>query len=632
MVGRSFFSWRVAESGEISYAFPAMNILAKFDEGNGSTIPTREQVPVADTWDLAHLYPSDEAWQADFAALQAMWPAVAEYEGRVGASASTLREVLEFENALNLKIERLYHYVMLRVSEDAASAPNLQREAILQNLLTKIGEASAYIAPEIQALDDATFDQYLNDPILADWQISLKKLRRLKAHTLSGAEERLLALASTALHGHRDTFEQLTNVDMRFGSILDEKGVERELSQSAFSSFLVKRDPALRKTAFHQFYKEFRDHEYTLASSLASSVRSDVFHARARNYPSAREAALFSDDVPVSVYDNLISSVHSNLQPLYRYYELRRKVLKLDEIHHYDTYVPMVSAVETKVSFDDAIGMVTKALAPLGEEYTRVLGEGMRHQRWCDRYESKGKRSGAFSSSSYGNPPYILMNYKDDVFSDVYTLAHEAGHSMHTWYSQRHQKFQDYNYPIFSAEVASTFNEELLTHYLLEETSDPNMRAYLLNRQIDDIRGTVYRQTMFAEFEKIVHEIEERGEALTLDVFKEVYRGLLQTYFGPDFALDDELELECLRIPHFYSAFYVYKYATGMSAAVSLSEQVLTTGKTDGYLGFLKSGGSRFPLPTLAAAGVDMSKPQPIEQTLALFARRVSELEALLAP
>ena len=282
------------------------------------------------------------------------------------------------------------------------------------------------------------------------------------------------------------------------------------------------------------------------------------------------------------------------------------------------------------MNYDEAISKVIAALAPLGSEYCSVLENGLRNQRWSDRYESKGKRSGAFSSSSYGNPPFILMNYKEDVFSDVYTLAHEAGHSMHTWYSQRNQSFQNYDYPIFLAEVASTFNEELLTHYLLENTNDPKMRAYLINRQIDDIRGTVYRQTMFAEFEKITHEMEERGEALTLDTFKEVYRGLLTDYFGPDFALDPQLDIECLRIPHFYSAFYVYKYATGISAAVSLSQQVLSTGNTEPYLGFLKSGSSRFPLPTLAAAGVDMSTPAPIEKTLALFARRVEELEGLL--
>ena len=607
-----------------------MNIFSISDEAGSGRIPTRDEVPVADTWDLTVLYPTDEAWQADFADLQSRWPAVAGFRGRVAESAQPLLEVLEFEKALNLKIERLSHYAMLRISEDASSAVNLNREGLLQNLLTLIGEASAFILPEIQALDDATFESYWADSLLAPWQITLRKLRRLKPHTLSGAEERILALGAAALHGHRDTFEQLTNVDMKFGTLRNERGEERELSQSAFSSFLVQRDPAVRKTAFHQFYREFSDHEYTLASTLASSIRADVFAARARNHSSAREAALFHDDVPVSVYDNLISSVRAHLAPLWRYYELRRKVLKLDEIHHYDTYVPMVSDIDTHVSYDEAIDKVIAALAPLGTEYCSVLEDGLRNRRWSDRYESKGKRSGAFSSSSYGNPPFILMNYKADVFSDVYTLAHEAGHSMHTWYSQKNQAFQDYDYPIFLAEVASTFNEELLTHYLLETTSDPKMRAYLINRQIDDIRGTVYRQTMFAEFEKRTHEMEEAGEALTLEAFKAVYHELLQAYFGPDFALDPELDIECLRIPHFYSAFYVYKYATGISAAVSLSQQVLASGNTEPYLGFLKSGGSRFPLPTLAAAGVDMSAPEPIIKTLDLFARRVAELEELL--
>jgi len=607
-----------------------MNIFFNNDEAGGGRIPTRDEVPVADTWDLTVLYPSDAAWQASFADLQEKWPAIAGFKGRVAESAQTLLEVLEFEKALNLKIERLSHYAMLRISEDASNAENLTREGLLQNLLTLIGEAFAFILPEIQALDDAAFERYLADPLLVPWQIALRKLRRLKPHTLSGAEERLLALGSAALHGHSDTFEQLTNVDMKFGTLRNEKGEERELSQSAFSSFLVQRDPAVRKAAFHQFYREFSDHEYTLSSTLAHSIRADVFGARARNYPSAREAALFRDDVPVSVYDNLISSVRANLAPLARYYELRRKVLKLDDIHHYDTYVPMVSEIDTHVPYDEAIDKVIAALAPLGKEYCSILEDGLRNRRWSDRYESKGKRSGAFSSSSYGNPPFILMNYKADVFSDIYTLAHEGGHSMHTWYSQKHQAFQDYDYPIFLAEVASTFNEELLTHHLLENTSDPQMRAYLINRQIDDIRGTVYRQTMFAEFEKRTHAMEEAGEALTLEAFKAVYHELLETYFGPDFALDPELDIECLRIPHFYSAFYVYKYATGISAAVSLSQQVLATGNTEPYLGFLKSGGSRFPLPTLAAAGVDMSSPEPIEKTLALFARRVEELDKLL--
>src|SRR5206468_10865215 len=392
---------------------------------------------------------------------------------------------------------------------------------------------------------------------------------------------------------------------MKFGVLIDADGRERPLTQSTYSSFLLKRDRDLRERAFKQFYDEFQDHQFTIAASLAYSVKADVFRARARNFPSALEASLFKDDVPVAVYDGLINAVRDGIPPLLRYYELRRRVLGVDELHSYDTYVPLVQEIETHVSFDEAINKVIASLAPLGQEYTRALADGLR-SRWCDRYETKGKRSGAFSSSSYHAPPYILMNYKEDVFADVYTLAHEAGHSMHSWFAVRSQLFQDYDYPIFLAEVASTFNEELLTHFLLEQTSDPKMRAYIINRQIDDIRGTLYRQTMFAEFEKVIHAIEEAGGALTLDVFKSEYRKLLDGYFGDAVFIDAALELECLRIPHFYSAFYVYKYATGLSAAVALSQRVLEneSDAVENYVGFLKSGGSRFPLETLHHAGV----------------------------
>ena len=605
-----------------------MNFYEK-DEGGIGAVPTRDQVPVADTWDLTQLYATPTDWQAAFEIVQRDFPNAAQWKGRVGESAATLRAVLDFDRELSLHIERLGHYASLLTSGDSSNAEHLAREAQFENLLTRIGEATAFVAPEIQAIDDATFDTFLKEPQLAEWVITLRKQRRYKPHTLTANEERLLAIGSSALRGHGDTFSQLTDVDMVFGKVADENGVERELTQSSYSSFLVKRDGDTRRRAFKQFYAEFDAHKFTVASTLANSIKADVFTARARNYPSAREAALFSDDMPVSVYDNLISTVRANLPTLHRYYALRRRLLKLDEIHQYDTYVPIVDNIETDIAWDAACDKVLAALAPLGREYTTTLGAGLRG-RWCDRYENKGKRSGAFSSSSFGNPPFILMNYKHDVFAEVYTLAHEAGHSMHTWYAQRTQRFQDYNYPIFLAEVASTFNEELLTHHLLAETTDPRMRAYLINRQIDDIRGTIYRQTMFAEFEKLTHAMEEAGEPLTLESFRATYRGLLDAYFGPDFAIDSELELECMRIPHFYRAFYVYKYATGLSAAVALAQQVLGGGDVERYLGFLRSGGTRMPLPTLAEAGVDMSQPAPIAAALAVFAQRVEELESLL--
>ena len=594
-------------------------------------VATRADISDADKWDLRHLFADVSKWQEDFAWVQQTYPLLTEWKGKLGKSAKNLAECLEFEKTIDQKIERLYHFASLQLAEDSANTEYLARVGQIQNLLTKIGETSAFLIPEIQAIPDEKFEKFMVDLGLKEWRIQLHKIRRLKPHVLSEPEERILALGAVALSGYDDAFSQLTDVDMKFGVLTDETGREKPLTQSSYSSFLIKRDHELRKRAFHQFYAEFQDHQYTLATSLAYSAKADVFRARARHYPSALEAALFPDDVPVEVYEGLIKSVRANLKTLFRYFDLRQRLLGLGELHHYDTYVPLVGEIETKIPFDQAVDQVVAALQPLGKEYVDVLARGLR-ARWCDRYETKGKRSGAFSSGSYGAPPYILMNYKDDVFADVYTLAHEAGHSMHTWFAQKAQLFQDYDYPIFLAEVASTFNEELLTHFLLEQTSDPKMRAYIINRQVDDIRGTVFRQTMFAEFEKIIHAVEESGDALTLDVFKSEYHKLLGAYFAENFTLDPQLDLECLRIPHFYNAFYVYKYATGISAAVALSERVLSNqaGAVEAYLNFLRSGGSRFPLEALKIAGVDMTTSAPIESTLRLFERRVDELEQLL--
>ncbi len=595
-------------------------------------VPLRSELPIADTWDLTRLYPNPDAWEAALADYQNRYPGYTQFKGTLAQSADRLLECLEFDKELDLLAERLRHYSMLQTSEDSSNNDYLEREARLYQAFTHAAETAAFLTPEILAIPDDRFDAFSSDPKLAPWKTRLALLRRAKPHILSEAEERLLAMISVPLHGHDETFSQLTNVDMTFGQLEDENGQTVELSHGAFSSFLVKTQPELRRKAFHQYYAEFDAHKFTVASTLANSVKADVAIARARHHASAREAALFPDNVPVAVYDNLIASVRANLAPLHDYYAFRQEVLGLPELHFYDTYVPLVKEMKVRTTFDQAIDLVVAAVAPLGSDYTDALARGMR-DRWCDRYETKGKRSGAFSSSSYGNPPYILMNFKEDVFSDVYTLAHEAGHSMHTFLSQRHQTFQDYHYPIFLAEVASTFNEELLTHHLLETTDDPKMRAYIINRQIDDIRGTLFRQTMFAEFEHVIHAMEESGEALTLDAFRAAYRKLLETYHGSGLVLDPELDLECLRIPHFYSAFYVYKYATGISAAVALARQVLDhqPGAVERYLSFLSSGGSKFPLDTLRDAGVDMLSPAPVEATLALFRDRLAELKQLLA-
>jgi oligoendopeptidase F len=368
-----------------------------------------------------------------------------------------------------------------------------------------------------------------------------------------------------------------------------------------------------------------------LAASLGGSVQRDIYYAKARNYPSALEAALFPDQVPVSVYDNLIASIHRQLPALHRYYDLRRRKMKLKEIHHYDTYVPILAEQRTHYTWDEAVKVILAALEPLGSDYGGALRRGL-ESRWCDRYENRGKRSGAFSAGSYDGNPYILINYQPDVLDHVFTLAHEAGHSMHSYYSAKSQPYAYYDYPIFVAEVASTFDEQLLGRYLLSRARDKQQRAALLNRQIDAIRSTIFRQTMFAEFEKLAHASAESGEPLTLDRLKELYHGLLKLYFGPDFTLDAELDIECLRVPHFYRAFYVYKYATGMSAAMALVDRVTGGGRAelDDYLNFLKGGCSKDPLDLLRGAGVDMEKPERVDNALAQFGQMVKELDSLI--
>ena len=600
-------------------------------EASVSMIKSRSEVPTGDTWDLSPIFANDAAWEHECSDLASRYEGIHAFKGALGKCAADLASALNFESSLDRSTERLAQYAGLRLSEDSSNADALDRDGRLSSLCAKISEACSWVAPEIQEIPDATFEEFLADPQLADWKTSLQRLRRLKPHILSNKEERLISLSMPAIGGHHETFSQLTNVDMTFGTVCNDRGQEVELTQSSFSSLLQRPDRSVRKEAFEKFYTEFRAHRYTLASSLSSSIKGDVFLAKARHYPSAREASLFADNVPVAVYDSLIKAVRSRLPVLHKYYALRQRIFNLPDLHVYDTYAPLVSAVQSDVPFDEAIGMVLQSLHPLGADYTETLGRGLRKERWCDRYENKGKRSGAFSYGTYQAPPYILMNYKQDVFSDIYTLAHEAGHSMHTWYSRKTQSFQNYHYPIFLAEVASTFNEILLTEHLLSETKDRAMRAYLINRQIDDLRGTLFRQTMFAEFEKISHAAEESGAALTLESFRKMYRELLDTYFGSGVMIDEELELECLRIPHFYSAFYVYKYATGISAAITLADQVLKTGDTERYFGFLKSGGSKFPIETLSEAGVNMGSPEPVNAALALFERRVMELEELLA-
>lgn len=595
-------------------------------------VPTRAEVKVDDTWDLGPLYKSDAAWHAAYKKLEKMVPGFEKFRGKLGTSAKVLRACYVFETEFELLAERIGSYAHLKASEDVANSTYQGMVAQYTWLATRAGEAASYIAPEIQAIPEKKIKSYLNDPVLKDYKFSLQKLLRYRPHILSEKEERLLAMQGEVAGTASKVFGQLNDADLKFGMITDERGRKVELSHGSFRSLLESPKRSVRKEAFHQFYKVYEDHANTVSATLSGSVLQDVYYARARSYPSAREGSLFHDNIPVAVYDSLIKAVHGNLKTLHRYLDVRKKALKLKDIHVYDTYAPLFEQGRVNIPWDKAVKTVCDALEPLGNGYVNVLSGGLNGGRWADRYENKGKRSGAFSSGGYVGPPYILMNYRQDTIDSMFTLAHEAGHSMHTYFSAKNQPFHYYGYTIFVAEVASTFNEQLLNKYLLDRAKDKKSRAFLINKEIDEIRGTLVRQTMFAEYEKVLHAIAEAGEPLTLERIREEYRTLIDVYFGLQFAVDEQLSLEGLRIPHFYHAFYVYKYATGISAAIALSQRVLNGGakERDQYLNFLKSGGSKFPLDLLRDAGVDMERPEPVATAMKRFAELVDELEELV--
>ncbi len=594
-------------------------------------LPQRSQVKPTDSWNLASLFKSDAAWETAFKKWEAEIPGYAKFAGTLGDSAKSLAACLEFDLKLDRAGERLGTYAFLKTAEDQANSTYQRMIGRYRNAASKAGQAGSFIRPEIMSIPAAKMKKFLDAKELSPHKLTLERLLRYKPHTLGKGEEKLLAMQAEMSETANLVFRQLNDADLKFGSLKNEKGELVELSNATLSVFLHSPKRAVRKAAFHQYYTQYAAHENTLAATLAGSVQRDVYYAQARGYESSLGAALFHDNVPASVYSNLIDSVHRHLPALYQYFEVRRRKMRLTDLHHYDTYVPILSERDVRHTWDQAVKVVVSALEPLGSDYCGVLEKGL-NNGWCDKYPNQGKQSGAFSSGSFDGEPYIMMNYQGEVLDHVFTLAHEAGHSMHSHYSAKHQPFQYYNYTIFVAEVASTFNEQLLSRHLMARAKSDADRAYLINREIDAIRGTIIRQTMFAEFEKLAHAAVEAGEPLTVERCKELYRGLLKIYFGPDFAIDDELALECFRIPHFYRAFYVYKYATGLSAAIALSERVVTGGKRElsDYHSFLPGGCSKFPLDLLRDAGVDMEKPEPVDPALAHFERLVNELDLLL--
>lgn len=598
-----------------------------------SSIPERKDIPASDRWNLSSLYSSDEDWERDLSILEAAAPKINAWKERVAKNhpeAGDLLACLRDWEAAGKMAERLGNYAFLQKASDESDARNTDRVGRFMMRSSALEAQTSWFEPAIQAIDENLLNQWKERPEFADFRVWIEKRLRWKPYILSEGEERILALQTESRQTPKNAFSALTNVDLDFGNIATAEG-DKPLTQSTWSTFMESQDRELRKTAYTQFYAAFDQHKNTIANLYAGSVNQNVAAARIRGYPSARAMHLFPDRVPEAVYDNLIGTIRSNLAPLHRYYALRKQVLSVEELRHYDVYVPLVASVKKTTSYDEAVNMITDALSPLGSEYTQALSAGLLNG-WVDRYENKGKRSGAFSSGGFSGDPYILMNYKEDVLRDVFTLAHEGGHSMHTWYSARSNPFPCYDYTIFEAEVASTFNEDLLFRHLLASTRDRNMKAYLLSTRASDILATLYRQTMFAEFEKRTHELVESGTPLGAELLRSEYRSLLEVYFGSDMHFEETSDLECLRIPHFYNAFYVYKYATGISASLALAERVCSGGEQEkkDYFAFLSSGGSRYPIDALRVAGVDMEQSAPVEAACKSFEKIIDELENVL--
>ena len=594
----------------------------------GKMIPQRNETADEHKWDLTPLFETDQRWETMFVEVETQLSSYQKYKDRLKESVAIFKEAIDFHLGFTRKIEKLYTYAHLKSDEDKANQRYLGFHQRALNLLTRSSEMASYMTPEIQAIPDEVLNRYREDASLDGFKFYLEKILRYKPHTRNEVAEQILAMSREIANGPSQVFGQLDNVDLKFGTITDDSGKEIELSHGNFTTFLISSHRELRKKAFFQYYQAYQDHKHTLAATLSNSIKKDFFYSQARNFNTCRISALFSDNIPETVYDNLIESVKKNLGPLFKYLNFRKKALGIKELHFYDTYVPIIADVNFHMPYEEAVDVAVSAMVPLGEEYCRVLAEGLLGG-WVDRYENRGKRSGAYSSGCYDSPPYILLNYDEHNLNSLYTLIHEAGHSMHSYYSRKYQPYVDHDYTIFAAEVASTFNEDLLSRYLLEVYKDnPKMKAYILNREIDNIRATLFRQTMFAEFEQIIHAMVEAHDPLTLEVMTETYHKLLQTYFGDSLVLDPELSLEYLRIPHFYSAFYVYKYATGVSAAIALADKVVKEGETarQAYLDFLKLGGSKFPLDELLDAGIDMRSPEPIERAVAHFGDLVDRL------
>ncbi|MGB5945256.1 oligoendopeptidase F [Paenisporosarcina sp.] len=595
-------------------------------------ILTRSEVPTDLTWKLEDIFSSDEAWESEYKEVSELAEKAEAYKGTFDNGAQALYEALAYKDEVSERIYRLYTYSHMRYDQDTTNSHYQAMDSRIKNLLVKVSTGLSFMTPEILALDEAKVVSYVSEhEELGLYKQVLKEINEMRPHVLPAEQEALLAQVSEVTNASSETFSMLNNADLEFPTIKDENGDDVELTHGRYSRFLENEDRRVREDAFRAMYGTYGKFRNTFASTLAGNVKRDNVNARVRNYSSARHAAMSENQIPEQVYDNLVDTVNKNLHLLHRYVSLRKKVLELDELHMWDLYTPLVKEAKMEIPYEEAKDIMLKSFAPLGEEYVSIATKGL-EDRWVDVVENKGKRSGAYSSGSYGTNPYVLMNWQDNV-NNLFTLAHEFGHSLHSYYSRASQPFVYGNYSIFVAEVASTCNEALLNEYMLKTIDDEQKRIYLLNYWLEGFRGTVFRQTMFAEFEHLIHKMDQDGEALTADRLTEVYYDLNKKYFGADLVVDEEIGLEWARIPHFYYNYYVYQYSTGYSAAVALSNQILSEGQpaVDRYINkFLKAGCSDTPIEVLKKAGVDMTSASPIEEACKVFEEKLNELEKLL--
>lgn len=590
----------------------------------------RIEQKVEDTWCLEDMFESDDFWEEEFGRLQRMIFQYEDFEGTLGESADSLLEYLKFNDETNLLMERLYVYANMRYHQDMANSMYQEFAARAQKLMVEISGASAFAEPEILEITTEKINIFFNEnPELETYKRYISEILRGKNHTLDKKTETILAKSRQMANAAENIFSMYNGADIKFPSITTEEGEEIEITHGNFVPLLESTDREVRKAAFEGVYETYGKIRNTLAATFAANLDQANFYAQVRNFSSAREMYLYGSNIPESVYDNLIETVHKNMDKMHKYVSLRKKILDVSELHMYDLYTPIAKAPDTKYSFEAAKDIVLEGLAPMGEEYIKVLEEGF-DNRWIDVYENEGKRSGAYSWGAYGIHPYVLMNYHGTL-DHVFTLAHEMGHAIHSYYSDANQPYVNAGYKIFVAEVASTCNESLLIQHLLKITEDEEEKAYLINHFLEQFKGTLYRQTMFAEFEKIAHSMVQNGEGVTADRLCEIYYNLNKKYFGDDIVIDKEIELEWARIPHFYNPFYVYQYATGLSAAIALSKRIIEEGKpaVEDYMKFLKGGSSQDPIELLKIAGVDMTSAKPIETALELFGNLLDELQKM---